>query len=552
MHRKVFEDPRPLPGARRPLPNTSSSSSTTTQAPAAVPPFAAPPAESALDHLDQMLAQELISAAAKQAVQTGAMPKAVLPVGGAAGVGTSASASAMPSAAEMIDTSRRRTAARLDQLERLLKTQEAELRKRDREIQRQHDELRALRQENRDMHRFLADYGLQWVGGGATSEGGSSAGSAASSSAASVRPTPPATASGESQQQPQQPQQPPLPSARAGRRQPTTTTTTKAHAARGGGADAAAAATAAVTGAAGVTSPHTKAAGGPPEMERVRRAVDELNALAENGAGEVVRRRDGSHGFATPSMTLSFWSDGLQLDGSALRPYGAPEAVAFLRDLLDGFFPYELKHAYPEGVVFAVADHTGRSYGAPGEYEWGAGRKLDSRGDGMAAAGAAGGEAVAAYSAAPSAPSGRRPLAGAAMGGGERMWHNPVVGGAAEAEAGGVVGAGAFLCAGAADGADGNSAAQEGGSLGGGGGGGASSCRLQVKAANGQLACVLEFSECATLASVHAALLERSIVNAADKYELRTAFPSKCLTEPSRTLAALGLAPSATLCVRLV
>ena len=168
MHRKVFEDPRPLPGARL-LPNTSSSSSTTTQAPAAVPPFAAPPAESALDHLDQMLAQELISAAAKQAVQTGAMPKAVLPVGGAAGVGTSASASAMPSAAEMIDTSRRRTAARLDQLERLLKTQEAELRKRDREIQRQHDELRALRQENRDMHRFLADYGLQWVGGGATS-----------------------------------------------------------------------------------------------------------------------------------------------------------------------------------------------------------------------------------------------------------------------------------------------------------------------------------------------------------------------------------------------
>ena len=37
MHRKVFEDPRPLPGARL-LPNTSSSSSTTTQAPAAVPP----------------------------------------------------------------------------------------------------------------------------------------------------------------------------------------------------------------------------------------------------------------------------------------------------------------------------------------------------------------------------------------------------------------------------------------------------------------------------------------------------------------------------------
>ena len=35
------------------------------------------------------------------------------------------------------------------------------------------------------------------------------------------------------------------------------------------------------------------------------------------------------------------------------------------------------------------------------------------------------------------------------------------------------------------------------------------------------------------------------------KYELRTAFPARVLTEPSRTLEALGLAPSATLCVRL-
>ena len=71
-----------------------------------------------------------------------------------------------------------------------------------------------------------------------------------------------------------------------------------------------------------------------------------------------------------------------------------------------------------------------------------------------------------------------------------------------------------------------------------------------IKAANGQLACVLELPESATLASVHAALLARSIVGAGTKYELRTAFPSKSLTEPSRTLAALGLAPSATLCVR--
>ena len=55
----------------------------------------------------------------------------------------------------------------------------------------------------------------------------------------------------------------------------------------------------------------------------------------------------------------------------------------------------------------------------------------------------------------------------------------------------------------------------------------------------------------ATLASVHAQLLEQHVVSGGSKYELRTAFPARVLTEPSRTLEALGLAPSATLCVRL-
>ena len=89
-------------------------------------------------------------------------------------------------------------------------------------------------------------------------------------------------------------------------------------------------------------------------MELVRRAVSELNSLAHGGGGEIVRKRDGSHGFVTPSLSLTFWKDGLQLDESSLRPYETAETAAFLRDLLDGFFPYELKHAFPEGVIFQV------------------------------------------------------------------------------------------------------------------------------------------------------------------------------------------------------
>ena len=31
------------------------------------------------------------------------------------------------------------------------------------------------------------------------------------------------------------------------------------------------------------------------------------------------------------------------------RPYTEPDARAFMRDLQDGYFPYELKFAFPEG-----------------------------------------------------------------------------------------------------------------------------------------------------------------------------------------------------------
>ena len=63
---------------------------------------------------------------------------------------------------------------------------------------------------------------------------------------------------------------------------------------------------------------------------------------------------------------------------------------------------------------------------------------------------------------------------------------------------------------------------------------------------------MLSLPSSATLASVHATLLERGVVEAGSRYDLRTAFPSKSLTDANRTLAELGLVPSATLCVRVM
>ena len=41
-----------------------------------------------------------------------------------------------------------------------------------------------------------------------------------------------------------------------------------------------------------------------------------------------------------------------------LRTYSTNEAKLFIRDILDGYFPSELKHDFPNGVLFEAVDCT--------------------------------------------------------------------------------------------------------------------------------------------------------------------------------------------------
>lgn len=396
------------------------------------------------------------------------------------------------------------------QLERLLRTQEAELRKRENEVERLQDENRSLKQENREMHRFLADYGLHWVGGSATSTPRGSV-----SAASSVTPSPPPTGSAGAEQRRNRfakpaPSlaQPPRDTGAAPQQKASTSNYIAPRAM--GGADKAAASTDSSTTLQGLDT-----SGALPDMERVRRAVAELNAMADGDAGAIVKRRDGSHGFATPSLTLTFWSNGLQLNDGTLRPYGASEAIAFLRDLLDGFFPYELKHAFPEGVIFDLSDQSNHAFGTPGgggEHQWGCGRQLDSRGD----------HRVSRIT--PSAAS----LVGTTAG---------ALSSLASAASPPLTSTGA-----AASVAHSNGGSRLGGSDG---------CKLQIKGVGGGIACVLDLPPSTQLSVVHAALVSRAAVPTGAAYELWTAFPAKPLNDPQSTLAALGLVPSATLLVRI-
>merc|ERR1712136_527022 len=65
---------------------------------------------------------------------------------------------------------------------------------------------------------------------------------------------------------------------------------------------------------------------------------------------------------AAPSLPLTFFLDGLTLGGRALALYESEEAKRIIEDVLDGFFPLCLKREHPEGVGLEVVDRTDISY----------------------------------------------------------------------------------------------------------------------------------------------------------------------------------------------
>lgn len=377
-------------------------------------------------------------------------------------------------------------AARVRQLERLLRTQEQELRRQEREISQLQADKFSLQRENREMQLFLADYGMRWVGGAAEASAASSTADGAEARGAATGVASRAACE-------------------AGPSSSSSSSSAVLPAAKG-------------SGMGGGTSP-SKAAGSasmPPDMDVVRRAVQELNELADSSA-EVVQRGDGSHSLqqSQPTLSLIFWRNGMEVQGGELRPYGTPHCTSFLKDLLDGFFPYELKYAFPDGVAFSVQDRSHVDNDQP-EHTWGQGRRLDSRGGGAARGGGAGAsllgidagrmlsldpqlaaggtaaelvaELVAPAPAVPAAPP--APAATAAVA--------PV---ATPAAAAAPVAAAPVATPAAAPAAAATACSSEQAAEGESGEGG--ECRLQIKDSSGGVACVMTLSSEATLAEVH-------------------------------------------------
>lgn len=100
-------------------------------------------------------------------------------------------------------------------------------------------------------------------------------------------------------------------------------------------------------------------------IQTLRQRIDQLNAAVENDKRTVSLSNGDSKMVKFESqieLPISFWKNGMILGNGSFRPYTWSVTKAFLEDIFDGFFPYELKDKYPNGVTFKLIDKSEEVY----------------------------------------------------------------------------------------------------------------------------------------------------------------------------------------------
>lgn len=217
-----------------------------------------------------------------------------------------------------------------------------------------YEEKKKLEQELVEVRQFLSDYGLQWRGGEA-GEGGSPA--LSPSSAARKRD-----------------QKTPTPTSRSTASAPPAKFDLYAGdfsaAVQSGNAEESRSATPTPPprlfsdGPLKDDLPRTKsgAAPPPPDVELLRKNAKILSdyvgwqGVVMEGKRALIKARD--------VVSVAVYKNGICVNKGVFRPYGWALCDAFLKDLVEGFYPYEFKDKYPDGFPIEVVDYSTELCGA--------------------------------------------------------------------------------------------------------------------------------------------------------------------------------------------
>jgi hypothetical protein len=220
-------------------------------------------------------------------------------------------------------------------------------------LRRADAESKEAQRENAQMKKFLKDYGMTWVGddsgsssGGSGSEPSSSRGNSASPGGSPLKVQDVAGGDGAK-----------APEKRSGKDLLINGGDWVVPGTENGVGD--------LNSKAGVES-----LGTPFDPAQIMTNAKKLNHIAGEGQKEVVAGADGIRRLKEKCVvSYIFYSDGIWARGGPLRPYSVRESKVLVRDLMDGYFPWELKDDYPEGVPLRIEmrlDEAKSGGGAPG------------------------------------------------------------------------------------------------------------------------------------------------------------------------------------------
>ena len=96
------------------------------------------------------------------------------------------------------------------------------------------------------------------------------------------------------------------------------------------------------------------------DTEVLTKRIEELNFIAEKQ--RVINNNGISHFKKHDGIMIFFFKNGLIIKGFPFYHYASKEAQSVLSDILDGFFPWDLKKKYPDGVPLKPVDCTDEDY----------------------------------------------------------------------------------------------------------------------------------------------------------------------------------------------
>lgn len=98
------------------------------------------------------------------------------------------------------------------------------------------------------------------------------------------------------------------------------------------------------------------------DFDAIVRNVAELNVLAGEGIAKI-EAKDGARRLLMPDpVPLHLYQDGLLMFAGPFRPFTDETTQACVRDLVEGYFPWELKERFPNGTPFKLIDRRTETY----------------------------------------------------------------------------------------------------------------------------------------------------------------------------------------------